>query len=48
MVLNNVVALGVSCMFVADTLRWVLECLNWGVFESWLETKGEALCRAHS
>ncbi|KAJ8427825.1 hypothetical protein Cgig2_001636 [Carnegiea gigantea] len=30
MVLNNVVALGVSCMFVADTLRWVLECLNWG------------------
>lgn len=35
-------------MFVVDTLRWVLECLNWGVLESWLETKGKALRRAYS
>ena len=48
MVLNDAMALWVSCAFVADTLRWALECLNWGVFESWLETKGKTLCRAHN
>ncbi|KAJ8432990.1 hypothetical protein Cgig2_029440 [Carnegiea gigantea] len=48
MVLNDAVALGVSCVFVTDILRWVLECLNWGVLESWLKTNGEALHRAHS
>jgi len=43
MVLNDVVALGVSCVIVADTLVPVLDWVNWGVFESGLETKREAL-----
>jgi len=43
MVLNDAVVLEVSCVITADTLTPVLEWLNWGVFESLLETKKEAL-----
>ncbi|KAJ8434594.1 hypothetical protein Cgig2_025020 [Carnegiea gigantea] len=48
MVLNDVVALRVTCVIIADALTSVLECLNLGVFESWLEMNEEALRRAHS
>ncbi|KAJ8446295.1 hypothetical protein Cgig2_005826 [Carnegiea gigantea] len=47
-VLNDAVALGVSCGIMSDTLVPVLEWLNCCVFASWLETKREALRRVHS
>ena len=47
-VLNDALAQGVACVYMADTLVPVLEWLNWGTFESWLESKREDLLRAHS
>ncbi|KAJ8422123.1 LOW QUALITY PROTEIN: hypothetical protein Cgig2_006431 [Carnegiea gigantea] len=32
---------------MANTLTSVLKCLNWGVFEFWLEMKGEVLRKVH-
>jgi len=32
MVLNDVIALGVTCVIRVDALTLVLEYLNWGVF----------------
>jgi len=42
-VLNDALTLGVACVYMLDALVPVLEWLNWGTFESWLELKSEDL-----
>jgi len=48
MVLNDALVLGVECLYMTDVLILVLEWLNWGTFESWLESQREHLLREHS